>query len=56
MMYNREFFQTKLGKASLISIGAMVLFLVISTQMHTPSQAAPATSATVLPVVIVEIA
>lgn len=37
-MYNREFFQTKLGQASLASISAMVLFVALATQM----QSAPA--------------
>lgn len=34
-MYNRSFFQTKLGRASAASIAAMVLFVALSTQMHT---------------------
>ncbi|WP_394729002.1 hypothetical protein [Altererythrobacter sp. GH1-8] len=37
-MYDRSFFQTKLGHASLASISAMVLFVALATQM----QAAPA--------------
>ena len=40
-MYNRSFFQTKLGKAALASITAMVAFVALSTQMHaTPAYAA----------------
>ena len=34
-MYDRRFFQTKLGHASLASISAMVLFVALATQMHT---------------------
>lgn len=37
-MYDRRFFQTKLGHASLASISAMVLFVALATQM----QSAPA--------------
>ncbi len=37
-MYDRRFFQTKLGHASLASVSAMVLFVALATQM----QAAPA--------------
>lgn len=33
-MYNRSFFQTKLGKAAMVSIAAMVAFVALSTQMH----------------------
>ena len=39
-MYNRQFFQTKLGHASMASISAMVLFVALATQM----QSAPAFS------------
>ena len=34
-MYNREFFRSKLGKAAIASISAMVLFVALSTQMTT---------------------
>lgn len=37
-MYDRQFFQTKLGHASMASISAMVLFVALATQM----QSAPA--------------
>jgi hypothetical protein len=40
-MYNRRFFQTKLGQAALASIAAMTAFVALSTQMH----AAPALAA-----------
>ncbi len=33
-MYNREFFRSKLGKASIASISAMVIFVALSTQMN----------------------
>ncbi len=33
-MYNRRFFQTKLGQAALASIAAMAAFVALSTQMH----------------------
>ena len=33
-MYNRRFFQTKLGRAALASVAAMTTFVVLSTQMH----------------------
>ena len=40
-MYNRSFFQTKLGQAAMASIAAMVAFVALSTQMHaTPALAA----------------
>jgi hypothetical protein len=41
-MFNREFIQSKLGKASVASIAAMTLFVALSTQMHI----APAVAAT----------
>lgn len=41
-MFNREFIQSKLGKASVASIAAMALFVALSTQMHI----APAVAAT----------
>ncbi|WP_086437910.1 hypothetical protein [Altererythrobacter xiamenensis] len=34
IMYNRSFFQTKLGQAAMASIAAMVAFVALSTQMH----------------------
>ena len=40
-MYNRSFFQTKLGQAAMASIAAMAAFVALSTQM----QAAPAIAA-----------
>ena len=40
-MYNRRFFQTKLGQAALVSIAAMTAFVALSSQMHaTPAMAA----------------
>lgn len=42
-MYDRRFFQTKLGQAALASIAAMVAFVALSTQM----QASPAFAATI---------
>ena len=33
-MYDSEFFTTKLGKAALASVAAMVLFVALSTQMQ----------------------
>ena len=41
-MFNREFIQSKLGKASVASVAAMTLFVALSTQMHI----APAVAAT----------
>lgn len=41
-MYDRRFFQTKLGQASIASVSAMVAFVALSTQM----QVAPALAAT----------
>lgn len=42
-MYDRRFFQSKLGQAALASISAMVAFVALSTQMHvTPAYAAVA--------------
>lgn len=32
-MYNRAFFRSKLGEAAFASIGAMVAFVALSTQM-----------------------
>lgn len=52
-MYDRRFFQTKLGQASLASIAAMVAFVALSTQMHvTPAYSAIAAA----PGVLVEMA
>ena len=40
-MFNREFIQSKLGKASVASVAAMALFVALSTQMQiTPAVAA----------------
>ena len=48
-MYDRRFFQSKLGQASLASIAAMVAFVALSTQMHTaPALAVAAASQGVL--------
>lgn len=33
-MYNRSFFQSKLGQASLASIAAMMALIAVSTQMQ----------------------
>ena len=42
-MYNRRFFQTKLGQAALASIAAMAAFVALSAQMQaTPAYAAVA--------------
>jgi hypothetical protein len=38
-MYNRSFFNTRLGQASLLSIAAMVTFAVFSSQMAVPMPA-----------------
>jgi hypothetical protein len=40
-MYDRRFFQTKLGQAALASVAAMAAFVALSSQMH----AAPAFAA-----------
>lgn len=32
-MYDRRFFATRLGQAALASIGAMVMFVMLSTQI-----------------------
>ncbi|MCP5396221.1 MAG: hypothetical protein H6918_05720 [Sphingomonadaceae bacterium] len=42
-MYNRRFFQSRLGQAALASIAAMMAFVALSTQM----QATPAFAATI---------
>ena len=40
-MYDRRFFQSKLGQAAVASIAAMAAFVALSTQMHaTPAMAA----------------
>lgn len=40
-MYDRRFFQTKLGQAAIASVAAMALFVALSGQMHaTPAMAA----------------
>lgn len=42
-MYNRRFFQTRLGQAALASITAMAAFVALATQMQaTPALAAAA--------------
>jgi hypothetical protein len=33
-MYDSNFFQTKLGQASIASVAAMVMFVAVSTQMQ----------------------
>lgn len=33
-MYNRRFFQTKLGQAAMASIAAMCAFVALTTQMQ----------------------
>lgn len=33
-MNDNNFFQSKLGQASIASVAAMVLFVALSTQMH----------------------
>lgn len=33
-MYNRRFFQTKLGQAAMASIAAMCAFIALTTQMQ----------------------
>ncbi|MGB7372653.1 hypothetical protein [Pontixanthobacter sp.] len=42
-MFDRRFFTSKLGQASLVSVAAMCAFVALSTQM----QVAPAYAATV---------
>ncbi len=40
-MYDRRFFQTKLGQAALASVAAMAAFVALTSQMHaTPAYAA----------------
>ena len=40
-MYDRRFFQSKLGQASIASIAAMALFVALSSQIQaTPAYAA----------------
>ena len=45
-MFNRQFLQTKLGKAAMLSVAMMAAFVALSSQMHaTPafaSQGCPA--------------
>ncbi|MEP3050930.1 MAG: hypothetical protein ABJP48_07480 [Erythrobacter sp.] len=41
-MYNRSFFQSKLGQAAIASVAAMMAFVALSTQM----QIAPTFAAT----------
>ncbi len=33
-MYDRSFFQSKLGQAAIASVSAMVTFVALSTQLH----------------------
>lgn len=41
-MYNRRFFDSKLGHAAIASIAAMVAMIAVSTQLNIPTaQAAP---------------
>ena len=44
-MFNRSFFQTKLGQAAIASVAAMVAFVALTTQMY----ATPAMAANVMP-------
>ncbi|MEP5938329.1 MAG: hypothetical protein ABJ239_08385 [Erythrobacter sp.] len=47
-MFDRSFFQTKLGLAAIASTSAMVLFVALSTQMQVaPHMAASSTAAIV---------
>ena len=47
-MYDRQFFQTKLGRAALASIAAMTAFIVISSQIPaTPLPVAAASTAVI---------
>jgi len=39
-MYNRSFFGTKLGKASLASVGAMVAMIALTSQMNLVAETA----------------
>ncbi len=38
-MYDRRFFQTKLGQAAIASVAAMCAFVALSTQMQVSSTA-----------------
>lgn len=44
-MFDRSFFQTKLGQAAIASVAAMVAFVALTTQMY----AAPALAANAMP-------
>lgn len=44
-MFDRSFFQTKLGQAAIASVAAMVAFVALTTQMY----ATPAVAATAMP-------
>ena len=47
-MFDRRFFQSSLGKASMASVAAMAAFVALSSQIHaTPAFAANQTCATV---------
>ena len=50
-MYNRRFFQTKLGQAAMASVAAMCAFVALTTQMQVDPAFAAAS-----PVEVVEIA
>ena len=39
-MYDRNFFRTKLGKASLASIGAMTAMIALTSQMNLVAESA----------------
>ncbi|MEL7444302.1 MAG: hypothetical protein AAGK02_00630 [Pseudomonadota bacterium] len=52
-MYDRRFFQSKLGQAAIASIAAMVTFVALSTQMQVPTDLATATT---IDAVMIEIA
>ncbi len=47
-MFDRSFFQTKLGLASLASTSAMVLFVALTTQMQFAPHMAATTSAAIV--------
>ncbi len=55
-MYNRSFFQTKLGHASMASVGAMVLFVALATQMQFAPSLALAADETADRTIAVELA
>ena len=55
-MYNRRFFATKLGQASLASIAAMVAMIALTSQVSLTSQHAALAQPHASPVVLVELA